>query len=941
MCMRLLRKTRMRLMACVIACAMVLSLPVMPGVKADGEEVVLWVSGGEPVEPDEEVYFSAMLDWPEAYYDSFGEDEMPDPPDEDEIVFIPGEDVESYERLGIYVDHPSVTDESAGPGQAAYIAKNAVPGEYPIGVYRYVGEVYKCTVKEVPAVICVQDTSESGGDMIKPWEDKAKKLKMQFVLFADGLTPDVALFAGTDELVGSTGSTIKSRLSGKGEIIGAYEFTIKGEGNEEDENDFDKDIYAVSLELEGDYTGITWFKLDPDEGYAVEGEFPMSKKDGKWEGSLDGFGTYAIAGTKEEKPVVPEFETSTLTISVEGEGEVTVTDKKTGKEVADLTKLDPKGTYVINAFPYEDYEFAKWTGVRGTSIGYDFNKDEVEITDLAENVTLTASFRAKEEEDPGSGDDDDEPELSELAAIAGEGGRVSIMDDEGNTLQGDDRKSLDPEGIYYLTAIPDEEAGYEFVGWTLVDGECIIDSDLKEDEIQIHSLSETVVFKATFALKDKEYAALKVETNEGGSYVLKDSKGNEYVGEDLNTLEPEEEYTITAVAKEGYSFVSWFTDDNIETTDDPTKETITFKLAMEKATLRLEFQEDEIPLSALTIKADPTAGGTVEVYDSEGDPVSKENYSFLNSSEQYKLVAAAKDGYKFMVWAVDGAILKDCSAGDNEIIIGDLQQTVSAKAVFLKDLIDISGATVKVNKTYAYTGSEITPAVTVTLDGKTLKKDTDYEVKFSDNKKVGTATVTVIGKGEYQGSTEATFAIKKAVLKYRAYVQKKNWMPFQIAAISSTPVKGSEKIAGTTDNLRMETIQMQLGGVGGEVRYRAYCQKKGWVGVGTAAGGWATTSNKSTNAGTKGESRRVEMIQLQAKGEVATLYDIYYQAYSEKFGWLAWAGNNQKAGSAGYALKLEAFRVQLVPKGASFDTTSGSSKKKSFYDKTKDGANPK
>ena len=263
--------------------------------------------------------------------------------------------------------------------------------------------------------------------------------------------------------------------------------------------------------------------------------------------------------------------------------------------------------------------------------------------------------------------------------------------------------------------------------------------------------------------------------------------------------------------------------------------------------------------------------------------------------------------------------------------VGEETETVAVPAI----------KSITLNKTVlAYTGANQTVKVTVKDTEGNVIDPIHYTVTNTTKKNAGTYKVVVtFNSYKYEGTKTLTYTIKKPVLKYRAYVQKKNWMSFQTAAVSATA--DTKTMAGTTDNLRMETIQMQLSGVGGEVRYRAYCQKKGWTGVGTETGGWATTANKNTNAGTKGQSLRVEMIQLQAKGEVSNLYDIYYQAYSEKFGWLAWAGNNEKAGSAGYAYKLEAFRVQLVPKGAKFDKTKGSSKKKSFYDKTKDGANPK
>ena len=51
-----------------------------------------------------------------------------------------------------------------------------------------------------------------------------------------------------------------------------------------------------------------------------------------------------------------------------------------------------------------------------------------------------------------------------------------------------------------------------------------------------------------------------------------------------------------------------------------------------------------------------------------------------------------------------------------------------------------------------YTGGAITPAVTV-KDGEKTLKDTDYTLSWANNVKIGTATVTATGKGNYEGST--------------------------------------------------------------------------------------------------------------------------------------------------------------------------------------------
>ena len=67
-----------------------------------------------------------------------------------------------------------------------------------------------------------------------------------------------------------------------------------------------------------------------------------------------------------------------------------------------------------------------------------------------------------------------------------------------------------------------------------------------------------------------------------------------------------------------------------------------------------------------------------------------------------------------------------------------------------------------------YTGSAIEPEVTV-MDGETtLTLGTDYEVSYSNNTNVGTATVTITGKGNYSGTVKKTFTITPKVTEFGA-----------------------------------------------------------------------------------------------------------------------------------------------------------------------------
>lgn len=73
----------------------------------------------------------------------------------------------------------------------------------------------------------------------------------------------------------------------------------------------------------------------------------------------------------------------------------------------------------------------------------------------------------------------------------------------------------------------------------------------------------------------------------------------------------------------------------------------------------------------------------------------------------------------------------------------------------------IDTATVLLDKTsYTYTGSAVKPSVTVkTAEGTEIDKS-NYEVSYENNVNAGTATVTVKGINNYEGSVSAAFTIK-------------------------------------------------------------------------------------------------------------------------------------------------------------------------------------
>ena len=128
-----------------------------------------------------------------------------------------------------------------------------------------------------------------------------------------------------------------------------------------------------------------------------------------------------------------------------------------------------------------------------------------------------------------------------------------------------------------------------------------------------------------------------------------------------------------------------------------------------------------------------------------------------------------------------------------------------------------------------YTGKNITPAPTVKYNGKTLKKDADYTLSYKNNKYVGTATVTISGKGCYKGSIKKTFKIipkgtslKKLTAGKKAFTatwtkQATQTTGYQIQY--STSSKFSAKTTKTVTVSKNKTVKKTVKNLKGKKKY--------------------------------------------------------------------------------------------------------------------------
>ncbi len=109
---------------------------------------------------------------------------------------------------------------------------------------------------------------------------------------------------------------------------------------------------------------------------------------------------------------------------------------------------------------------------------------------------------------------------------------------------------------------------------------------------------------------------------------------------------------------------------------------------------------------------------------------------------------------------------------------------------------------------FTYNGYELEPYTEVTYEGELLTRDVDYTVSHKDNKEIGTATITLEGKGDYTGKISTSFKIvpqttvisnisksgKKYTVSWSSYIKNCGYE----LSYSKKKSSGYKKLAATT-----------------------------------------------------------------------------------------------------------------------------------------------
>ena len=166
---------------------------------------------------------------------------------------------------------------------------------------------------------------------------------------------------------------------------------------------------------------------------------------------------------------------------------------------------------------------------------------------------------------------------------------------------------------------------------------------------------------------------------------------------------------------------------------------------------------------------------------------------------------------------------------------------------------DITKATVSGISTKAFTGKAITQNVTVKVGNTVLKNGTDYTVSYSNNKKVGKATVKITGKGKYGGVITKTFKInpakqeiQKLTAKSKAFfvdwAQKGSATGYEIQYATNSKFTGAKKVTITNNKTDKTTVSKLSANKKYYVRVRSYTT----VGGTKYYGAWSAVKNVTT-----------------------------------------------------------------------------------------------
>lgn len=328
------------------------------------------------------------------------------------------------------------------------------------------------------------------------------------------------------------------------------------------------------------------------------------------------------------------------------------------------------------------------------------------------------------------------------------------------------------------------------------------------------------------------------------------------------------------------------------------------------------------------------------LYDQNGNTVWSRTYVYWNNTTQKSTIEETLDlsagTYYFAVERIDGTgnysfyinhthITKAKTAvkatlaknGKTNYVCSYCGKVVSSKTVYTPKKFSLS------TTQYSYNGKVKTPSVTVKdSKGNTLKKNTDYTVKYSSGRKsIGKYCVTVTFKGKYSGTKKLYFTIgPKATSKITA-TQSTSAITLKWNKVSgakgyrvykyNTKTKKYDKlkdVAGTS----LKISKLKAGTVY-KYRVQAYAKKSGTTLWGAKSSVFTTATKPATPKITKLTSKYSGSAYIKwsnVSGENG--YEVYYSTSKNKgYTYAGYTSANNVSGTKYYLTSRKTYYFKV------------------------------
>lgn len=228
---------------------------------------------------------------------------------------------------------------------------------------------------------------------------------------------------------------------------------------------------------------------------------------------------------------------------------------------------------------------------------------------------------------------------------------------------------------------------------------------------------------------------------------------------------------------EAVKFVGWYVNGNLVEAENVYRFAATKDIAV-NAAFELKQERDEKYYTTMSEKFEELAD--ILIYkssDNSNDLVINmagiDNLEFLNVilrgyDNEYKPIENLNNETEFdgtFRFKISDVALNNFSKvevyNEKNELLGTIRSVDSPREV--KNLEEINLDVMLSSSEFVYDGMEKTPIVKVRVGEKLLENNLDYTVSYSNNIKVGTASVIITGKGDYIGTITRTFTIVQTI----------------------------------------------------------------------------------------------------------------------------------------------------------------------------------